>query len=51
MKIYAVKSKIHRVQVTGDTRILITYGIMTMEEAKEFKPALVFPNEENNLLN
>lgn len=34
----------------GDILILITYGLMTMEEAKEFRPSLVFPNEENNLL-
>lgn len=35
----------------GDILILITYAIMTVEEAKAFKPALIFPNEENNLLN
>lgn len=35
----------------GDILILITYAIMELEEAKTFKPALVFPNEENNLLN
>ncbi len=35
----------------NDVLILITYGMMTMEEAKDFKPSLVFPNEENNLLN
>ena len=29
---------------------LETYAIMTVEEAKAFKPALVFPNKENNLL-
>ena len=34
----------------GDILILITYAIMDIEEAKVFKPALVFPNEENNLL-
>ena len=34
----------------GDILILITYAIMGIEEAKQFKPALVFPNEENNLL-
>lgn len=34
----------------GDVLILITYAIMDMEEAREFKPSLVFPNEENNLL-
>ncbi|MDQ7918027.1 aspartate 1-decarboxylase [Mesonia sp. MT50] len=35
----------------GDVLILITYAIIEMEEAKGFKPAIVFPNEENNLLN
>jgi aspartate 1-decarboxylase len=34
----------------GDILILITYALMTIEEAKKFKPALVFPNEINNLL-
>ena len=34
----------------GDILILITYAIMTPEEAKNFKPSLVFPNEDNNLL-
>ena len=34
----------------GDILILITYAIMDIEEAKTFKPSLVFPNEENNLL-
>ncbi|HAV53380.1 MAG TPA: aspartate 1-decarboxylase, partial [Aequorivita sp.] len=27
-----------------------TYALMEVEEAKAFKPALVFPNEETNLL-
>ncbi len=35
----------------GDVLIIITYAIMDLEEAKSFNPALVFPNEENNLLN
>ncbi|MBT8244805.1 MAG: aspartate 1-decarboxylase [Winogradskyella sp.] len=35
----------------GDVLILITYAFMDIEEAKTFKPSLVFPNEENNLLN
>lgn len=34
----------------GDVLILITYAMMEMEKAKTFKPAIVFPNEENNLL-
>ncbi|WP_396591415.1 aspartate 1-decarboxylase [Allomuricauda sp. R78024] len=35
----------------GDVLILITYAWMDIEEAKAFNPALVFPNEETNLLN
>ncbi len=34
----------------GDTLILITYAFMDFEEAKKFKPSLVFPNEETNTL-
>ncbi|MDR9455959.1 MAG: aspartate 1-decarboxylase [Salegentibacter sp.] len=34
----------------GDVLILIAYAIMEFKEAKTFKPSLVFPNEENNLL-
>ncbi|MCL6267475.1 aspartate 1-decarboxylase [Flagellimonas myxillae] len=35
----------------GDVLILITYAWMDIEEAKAFNPALVFPNEETNMLN
>lgn len=34
----------------GDVIIIIGYGFMDFEEAKTFKPSLVFPNEANNLL-
>lgn len=34
----------------GDVLILITYAQMTMDEAREFKPTLLFPNEEDNSL-
>ena len=34
----------------GDILIIIAYGILDIEEAKKFKPSLVFPNEETNLL-
>jgi len=34
----------------GDTLILITYAFMSVEEAKIFKPALVFPDGATNLL-
>lgn len=34
----------------GDVLILITYAMMDIEEAKDFKPSLVFPNEPDNLL-
>ncbi len=35
----------------GDILILIVYAFMELEEAKQFKPTLCFPNEETNLLN
>lgn len=35
----------------GDVLILITYAMMSVEEAKTFKPSLVFPDEATNLLN
>ncbi|KUF37785.1 aspartate 1-decarboxylase [Myroides marinus] len=38
--------KVHK----GDIIIIITYGIMDFEEAKSFKPSIVFPNEETNTL-
>ena len=34
----------------GDVLILITYAFLDFEEAKTFKPALVFPNEATNTL-
>jgi aspartate 1-decarboxylase len=34
----------------GDIIIIIGYGYMEFEEAKSFKPCLVFPNEETNLI-
>ena len=34
----------------GDILILITYASMDLEDAKTFKPSIIFPNEENNLL-
>lgn len=34
----------------GDIIIIIAYGILDFEEAKLFKPSLVFPNEKNNQL-
>lgn len=34
----------------GDIPILITYAMMSVEKTKTFKPALVFPNQQNNLL-
>lgn len=34
----------------GDTIIVISYATMDFEEAKSFKPSLVFPSEPSNLL-
>ena len=38
--------KVHK----GDIIIIIAYGTLDFEEAKSFKPSIVFPNEENNSL-
>ena len=35
---------------SGDIIIIISYALMDFEEAKNFKPWLVFPNETNNSL-
>ena len=34
----------------GDIIIIIAYAQMTLEEARDFKPQIVFPNESTNLL-
>ncbi len=34
----------------GDIVIIIAYGILDINEAKTFKPSLVFPNEKDNSL-
>jgi len=34
----------------GDIIIIISYGTLDFEEAKTFKPAIVFPNEADNSL-
>ena len=34
----------------GDVIIIISYGILDFEEAKTFKPSIVFPNEKDNTL-
>lgn len=33
----------------GDTVIIIAYALMTPEEAREFKPSVVFPDENNRI--
>ncbi|MFI5187974.1 MAG: aspartate 1-decarboxylase [Chitinophagales bacterium] len=35
--------------VAGDTVIVISYANMPFEEAKQFKPSIVFPKEGNKL--
>lgn len=35
--------------VKGDTLIIITYAMMTKEEAKKFKPITVFPDKNNKI--
>lgn len=38
-----------RMVQVGDIVIIIAYGFMSVEEAKEFKPTIVFPNSKNLL--
>jgi aspartate 1-decarboxylase len=38
-----------KVQV-GDVIIIISYASMEFEEAKQFKPTLIFPNERNEVI-
>jgi aspartate 1-decarboxylase len=33
----------------GDIVIIISYALMDFEEAKKFKPSIIFPNENNKL--
>jgi len=39
----------HLVHV-GDTVIIMAYGLVTPDEAKTFKPSIVFPGEGNRLV-
>ena len=39
-----------RKTAVGDTVIIIAYAQMSVEEAKQFKPTLIFPNSETNKL-
>lgn len=40
-------SAARRVQV-GDTVIIMSFGLIDEKEAKDFKPTVIFPNEETN---
>ncbi len=33
----------------GDTVIILSYALMEFEEAKKFKPSIIFPKEDNSL--
>lgn len=35
----------------GDIIIIISYASLEFEEAKQFKPTIIFPNEQTNKLN
>ena len=39
-----------RLVSVGDVLILMTYAMMSPEEAKTFSPAIIFPDESTNLL-
>ena len=42
----AAARKVH----VGDIVIIIAYGLFTPEEAKQFKPATVFPDANNRIV-
>jgi aspartate 1-decarboxylase len=39
-----------RKAVVGDAVIIISYGIFSMEEAREYKPVTIFPDTNNHLV-
>ncbi len=39
-----------RLVQVGDVVIIISYALMEQQEAKEYEPLLVFPNENNRLI-
>lgn len=39
-----------RLVQVGDILIIMSYGSLPMEEAKQYKPILVFPDDNNRLL-
>jgi aspartate 1-decarboxylase len=39
-----------RKAAVGDIVIIISYAGMTVEEAKQYKPILIFPDERNKLI-
>lgn len=39
-----------RLVEVGDVVIIISYGFMTAEEAKDFEPSVVFPDENNQIV-
>ena len=61
LETYAIKGEKNSGEITlngpaarkvqrGDIIIIISYALMDFEEAKKFKPSLVFPNEKDNTL-
>ena len=47
--IIALNGAAARMVQLGDIIIIMSYALMTQEEAKTFKPIAVFPNEQNKL--
>jgi aspartate 1-decarboxylase len=47
--IIALNGAAARMVQLGDIIIIMSYAMMTQEEAKTFKPIAVFPNEQNKL--
>ncbi len=50
MNVEVIKSKIHRATITqADLMIIVAYASMEPEEAKTFKPSIIFPGNNNSI--
>lgn len=48
--IIALNGAAARMVHIGDFVIIMSYALMTQEEARQFKPIAIFPNEQNRLI-
>lgn len=49
--VIAINGAAARKVAPGDLAIIVSYGSMTPEEARNFKPAIIFPDHRNKIKN